>query len=345
MRVFELHFNPKLKDDLFFDSFVYEPTNIYEKRLGGLYMVGELKNALPNSSKFLNNLSQKIKEEYFKISHKDSERALSESLKKANEFLQEEVKKENIAWLGNLNSAVLAIKEPRLVFSKTGDIKILLIRGGQITEVSKTLDMEEIEPYPLKVFFHIVSGKLLINDIILVLTKEIYNLFREENILKKIAQAKSITENNLKEIFPSSILSETKKEISGVCLLGIIEEPEKSLRKPQSLKKKKEAIIFRKPKELVFSEIVKKILPLKNNLGNLGKSIKSFKFNKFSKFKKPIKPKKDIKKQKKVSKTKKEKKEIFHLSLKELINSPSIKRKIVLIVALLILLFLGYLIF
>ncbi|GAI13815.1 unnamed protein product, partial [marine sediment metagenome] len=46
MQVFELHFNPKLKEDQIFDSFVYEPENIYEKNLGSLYVIGELRNAL-----------------------------------------------------------------------------------------------------------------------------------------------------------------------------------------------------------------------------------------------------------------------------------------------------------
>lgn len=34
MKVFEFHFNPQLRPDLIFDSFCYEPENIYEKRMG-----------------------------------------------------------------------------------------------------------------------------------------------------------------------------------------------------------------------------------------------------------------------------------------------------------------------
>ena len=61
MQIFELHFNPKLKEEQIFDSFVYEPENVYEKRLGSIYMVAELQNALPQNLKFLDELAKVIK--------------------------------------------------------------------------------------------------------------------------------------------------------------------------------------------------------------------------------------------------------------------------------------------
>ena len=39
MQIFEFHFNPKLKEDKVFDSFVYEPESSYEKKLGNLYII------------------------------------------------------------------------------------------------------------------------------------------------------------------------------------------------------------------------------------------------------------------------------------------------------------------
>ena len=50
MQIFELHFNPKLNKDQLLDSFVYEPQNIYEKRLGSLYIVGKLQNTFSKNS-------------------------------------------------------------------------------------------------------------------------------------------------------------------------------------------------------------------------------------------------------------------------------------------------------
>ena len=225
MRIFELHFNPKLKEDYFFDSFVFEPSHSYEKKLGSLYQVGDLKNALPNNAKFLDNLAKNIKEKYFTLSFKTPEKAISESLKKANEFLGQELKKENVNWLGNLNFAVLSVKNSDLIFTKTGDIKILMIRQGAITDIGKGLEIEKIDPYPLRIFFNIVTGKLIPNDIVLVLTKEIYDYLNQQKILEKLRQERFLNEKKIKEIFPQELFSEKEKtKSSGVCFMITIEE-------------------------------------------------------------------------------------------------------------------------
>jgi len=217
MRVFEFHFNPEVKEDLIFDSFCYEPENIYERRLGGLYIIGELKNALPQNYRLLNKISSVLKKEYYWKSQRSPELALKESLKEVNEFLSKEVSKNNTSWLGNLDLAIVSFKDLLLNFSKVGDIKILLIRGGRINEISKSLEFSEIEPYPLKIFGNIVTGKTTEGDIVLILTKEVYDFFISQNLLNEIVKLPTFDEKNIKQIF------KTRKtallEIFGVCLL------------------------------------------------------------------------------------------------------------------------------
>ncbi len=268
MQIFEFHFNPRAKEDRFFSTFAYEPENMYEKRLGNLYAVAELKNALPSNSKLPENLAKAAKERYYTFSFKTQERAASEALKKANEFLTEEVKKENVSWLENLNFALLSINPIRnkisngagnydLIFTKTGDIKILLLRAGRIIDIGKNLDLQEIDPYPLKIFFNIVQGQLAENDLLLVVTKELYSFFAREKILEKISQLKSanpvrsgvsneVNDKNLKGIFSPLYLQ--KKEtplISGICFLVSFSEE-----KPEGKK-----ILLQKKKDFFFSKI------------------------------------------------------------------------------------------
>lgn len=188
MQIFELHFNPKLKEDQVFDTFIYEPESAYEKKLGSLYVAGELQNSLRSDSNFLDNLAQVVKKNYYTLSINSPEKALSHSSKKANEFLAEEVKKEHVSWLGNLNFAIFSLSELNLNFTKTGDLKILLIRQGQIIDIGKNLDLQEIDTYPLKIFFNTVSGRLIENDKILVLTKQIFDFLKEKSILSQIAK-------------------------------------------------------------------------------------------------------------------------------------------------------------
>ena len=254
MQIFELHFNPKLKKDKIFDSFVYEPESIYEKSLGSLYVAGELENTLPQNLKFLDNLSNIIKKNYYTFSVKSSEKAFSQCLKKANEYLAEQVKKENVSWLGNLNFTILSLNSLDLVFTKTGELKILLLRGGEIIDIGKNLDLRQIEPYPLKIFLNVVSGKLLQDDRILVLTKEVFEFLFQQNLLAKIAEAENINPKKIKEILPMSLFTKDEgSKISGICFLLVFSAESKKT-------EKSEAILFQDKKKFSFPKIR---LPLK----------------------------------------------------------------------------------
>jgi len=254
MQIFDLRFNPKQKEDRSFAGFTYEPESVYEKKLGCLYMAGELKNALPANLKFLDQLSETIKKNYYKISFKSPEKALKECLKKTNAWLGEELKKDNVQWLGNLNFSVLCVKDFELNFTKTGSIKIILIRDGQINDIGKGLDDQEIDPYPLRVFFSVVSGKIAENDIILALTEEAFRFFESQNILTKIAACSEITPKKIKEVFPPELFSkEEGAKMSGICFLMVAKK------EPGSGKICLNNIIFEKTEKLFSLPEVKRL--------------------------------------------------------------------------------------
>ena len=256
MQIFELHFNPKPKEEQIFDSFIYEPENIYEKKLGSLYMVGELQNILPQNLKFLDNLAQIVKKNYYTLSAQSPEKSLSETLKKANEYLGEEVKKDNVSWLGNLNFSVLSIKDFRLTFTKTGNLKIILLRAGQIIDVGKNLDLREMEPYPLKVFVNIVSGRLLENDMVLAMTEKIFKFLYQQNILSKLARTEEINSKKIKEIVPPALFAKGEgKNVSGILFLSVLKSKYK-------IGKKIQPILFQKEERFSFFQKITSKLPL-----------------------------------------------------------------------------------
>lgn len=252
MKIFELHFNPKNKEEAIFDSFCYQPKNIYEQRLGNLYIVGKLSNFLPQNARFLNNLAEFLKKEYYSKSSHSPEQCLKETLKKGNGFLSEISKQGDVSWLGNLEFAVLNVKDFVLGFTKVGNIKILIARTTagehsktraeksstkkdvnksclpeiELLDISQNLEFQDIEPYPLKIFGNIAVGKLTSYDKILVVTRKVFDFFVKENLLRKLASASS--EKELKEFLKSQ--KETLKEASGICLLIFLEpgaEPSK----------------------------------------------------------------------------------------------------------------------
>ena len=225
MQVFEFYFNPKLKSDLIFDSFCYEPENIYERKMGGLYLVGLLKNVLPKNLQLLEKIAKLIKGEYYKKTIFTPEKSLKESLKEANNFLEQIAKRGDVSWLGNLSFAILTFTPHhgfwwgvKLNFTKVGGIKIFLLRTGKIIDIDKKLRFQDIEPYPLKIFGNIVSGKLAEGDLILVLTKEISDFFQENLLLNEIAKLPPHHNfgGGLKDILNGK--KEELSKISGVCL-------------------------------------------------------------------------------------------------------------------------------
>lgn len=247
MQIFEINFNQKPDGNRYFGSFSFEPDNSYEKALGSLYMVGDLENSTLKDESFLKKISQSIKEKFYSASYKKTNKALAESLKAGNNYLAEEIKKENVNWLGNLNFGVLAIKNSDLSFTATGSLKILLLRAEQINDISKDLNATEIEPFPLKVFFNVVSGKLMEKDIILAISKELYDFFTEKKVLEKIAGLSALNEKKLREILPAELFEEAENlNISGVCTIFEFGE----------LSSKAKEIVFRK-KEPNFIEKIK----------------------------------------------------------------------------------------
>jgi hypothetical protein len=217
MQILEFHFNPKNKEDSIFDTFAYEPENLYEKNLGNLYVVGELTKILNKDSRFLNNLAEIIKKEFYSSGlKKNSETSLRDALKKANEYLDRQSKEGNIDWLGNLNFGILNINGYASNLAKTGNIKILLIRQAEVIDLSQNLESQLKDP--LKTFGNIATGKLADSDKIIILTKEVYAVVhKNKSFLKELVSASG--EREIKEVF--RLKKDLFLGLCGACLIVI----------------------------------------------------------------------------------------------------------------------------
>jgi hypothetical protein len=283
MRIFQFYFNPKLKEDLIFDSFCFEPENIYEKRLGSLYMVGVLKNALPKNYNFLEKIAKFVKEKFYKKTLSKTEKALRETLKETNEFLGKIAKEGDVSWLGNLSFAILNLKNFELNFTKVGEIKFYLIRGKKVIDIDKRLRLQDIEPYPLKIFGNVVTGKLSENDLVLVLTKEVFDFFQNENLIQRIREFDYFSEKDFKKILDEKkeALSQVKGIAFFISLSKEISKGKKEIIEPKVLKEFSLREFFssflkietQKLKPFSFSEIFS---PFKEKIFTLFKNPKFF---------------------------------------------------------------------
>ena len=228
MQVFDLHFKEKEEDNKVINSFVFQPEN--------LYMAGELTRVLPQNFKFLDDLASTIKQEYQKT-------GLRPALKQANQFLENQSKKGNVSWLGNLHFAIIHFKDYTLNFTKSGNIKILLIKStGELLDISENLDSQETDN--LKVFGNIAEGKISQDDKLVILNEDLFStLNQNKNFweqLKQVSDKKDVKRilKTYKPIF---------SEISGICLLLIFDEEVKPVKIKRNLPKFSFQTTFLKP--------------------------------------------------------------------------------------------------
>lgn len=178
--------NPKEKG-VFCETFVYEPENVEELKLGNLYIIGQMQKVSVDSSHIINLLASIIKREYYLKPLRGPLNSLEEAFKKANSALSDLAKTGNLDWLGKINfiSAVLAKKtslatsqasqsqELYLYATKVGQAKILLLRENRLTDISKKLIPSQEKVHPNKVFQSIVSGKLFLNDRLILIASDL----------------------------------------------------------------------------------------------------------------------------------------------------------------------------
>ena len=251
MRFFEFHFNPKNKKaDTIFDSFCFVPETKVERNLGHLYLVGELKNVLPKTQGILTELAEIIKREYYKLSQREVSESFKESMVKANEFLASEIRKENTVWLGNLKFAAVSLAPNFLInFSKIGNLKILLLKEGEVFDIGERVNLAAS---PTKPFPNIVEGNLTEKDKILVVTEEVFGAFDKQGIFQDLLEAKK--PRQIKKIFKEK--RKILKEIFGVCLLII---PDKKVRVAKKIQTPSLKFLQRiSPQSFILKEKLKK---------------------------------------------------------------------------------------
>ena len=239
MRILEFHFNqPKQINnnrppDKVSRCFCFSPKNIYEKRVGEIFIVGEIVNLLPRNTRLLEELALAIKQGYYSSPLKSVDISYEVCLKAANNFLSKELKDDNVSWLGNLSCAVVAVKDSSFYYAKIGNIRGILLRDKIITAIGDIKEKSVIRQ--TKSFNDIIYGNAENDDHLLIMTQGASTILecsgekvppktikdkpivRENNLIKIISRSARIDTRQLKEIFDR--VENTNPEISGSCLI------------------------------------------------------------------------------------------------------------------------------
>lgn len=168
----------------FIRTFSYTGENISKVNLGTLVGVFEVDEKSEDSEYIVNFLASVAKKEYFNNPRRGAIESFEGALHKVNLALAELVKHGNVAWLGKFHGALGVLEKNHLHFSVTGDARILLYRNGNLADISEGLASEESKTHPIKTFVEVSSGRLMIEDQIILSSPEIFSLFSLEEIEK-----------------------------------------------------------------------------------------------------------------------------------------------------------------
>lgn len=160
----------------YIEAFHYEPENITQQALGTLLGYFEVKDYSEDSAYIVNFLNSVLKKEYYINTKRAVPESLDSALHKVNTALSELAKHGNVSWLGKLDAAVCVLEKNNLHFSVAGHGNILLSRGETFTSISNGLVDEETQLHPLKTFVQVASGKLEINDRLVIASQKVFSI-------------------------------------------------------------------------------------------------------------------------------------------------------------------------
>ena len=225
-KTLEYYFNPKKKGEEYFESFAYAPSDKKEASLGNLYMVAHLRNQSLERKEAVQKLAERIKERYYEDSDKRREDAFRAALKEADGYLKV-VARKNPNILEHLSFTVFSLSfDLDLSFSKIGDLKMFLVRGGQAFDIGKDLDINYSTP---NIFPNVVGGKLEEEDQMVIFSKPFFEKIGEKKIfenfqyIKKASDLKKLLKDKRKELrrFPGLLFYIFAKRKKATVLLNI----------------------------------------------------------------------------------------------------------------------------
>ncbi len=223
----------------YIELFEFAPENIVQQQLGTLLGIFEIKDESEDSAYIVNFLTSVAKKEYFANPKRPVFESFESALNKINLALSELAKNGNVSWLGKLDATVCVLEKNNLHFSVAGNAKVLLLRNQTLTDISEGLASEEEEPYPLKTFVNVSSGRLEKDDKLIITTEDIFHIFSLTEIKKSSLH---FAREKFAQFVKTALVNEL--EIAGTIIVDIYESPEPAEvpEKEKEAKKKKEAL-------------------------------------------------------------------------------------------------------
>ncbi len=168
-QVFEIVSNPNNNKQSVCETFVYEPTNIEEEKLGYLYVVGQVISNEENKSQiitFLNIIASKASQFFYRQADISAKEAIEKSLKQTNKDIKNRFQKSELDWLRGINLAIVSIvpQKQEIYFATIGKIQGLLWRRGRLTDIAQNFNDSEAQEADYQLFQSIANGNIETRD-------------------------------------------------------------------------------------------------------------------------------------------------------------------------------------
>lgn len=184
------------KKDTFCETFVYEPSNIEEAKLGHLIMLGRVNEVAQSQADTLNILASRIKREYFSDLTRAPIKSFQSALKSANSVLKE--RETSIEWAIKLDFLVAVVFQNYFYLAKLGKTEAFILRGNSVLSIENP-DQENELSFMIP-FNSVIEGSLEKDDAIIFTSA---GLFTKELLLSQGSKLLPITQEKTEALFAS----------------------------------------------------------------------------------------------------------------------------------------------
>lgn len=203
----------------FIRTFSYTGENVSKSGLGTLVGVFEIDEMSEDSAYIVNFLASVAKKEYFNNPRRGAIESFEAALHKINLALAELVKHGNVAWLGKFHGAIGVLEKNNLHFSVTGKANIILFRNNALSDISVGLSSEESRLHPIKTFVEVSSGRLMLDDRIIITSPELLALFSLDDLTKN---ARRMDHDRFTQFLKTALVNEL--DMTAALIIDIHEE-------------------------------------------------------------------------------------------------------------------------
>ncbi len=203
----------------FIRTFSYTGENISKSNLGTLVGVFEIDEMSEDSAYIVNFLASVAKKEYFNNPRRGAIESFEAALHKINLALAELVKHGNVTWLGKFHGAIGVLEKNNFHFSVTGKGSILLFRNEMFSDIAEGLASEESKTHPIKTFVEVSSGRLALDDHLIMTSPELLALFTIEDLTKN---ARRMDHERFTQFLKTALVNEL--DMAGALTIDVIEE-------------------------------------------------------------------------------------------------------------------------